>query len=86
MTYNGKKPASNLCPGDVIPPPSHERKWLWRDGVKRMMRVIGVRNGRPDKKGPWLYVEASYSSPYGPDESSSVFRMRPDSIVIVQAP
>jgi hypothetical protein len=84
--YDGKKCACNLKPGDIIAPPAHERKWLWRDGVRRMMRVKGVVDGNPDKRGPWLHVTASYPTPYGAEDTVGVFRMRPESVVQTIAP
>lgn len=80
-----KKFVLNLVPGDVIPPPAHERSWMWRDGVKRMVTVSGVIAGTPDKKGPWLEVACDYANPYNPDQTaSSVYRMRPHTLVMVQ--
>lgn len=54
-----RKLASQLQPGDVIAPPAHERKWMWADGVRRMLTVIEVNEGRVDKGGLWLSVKAS---------------------------
>lgn len=77
------KLAKELTPGDVIPPPAHERKWLWRDGVKRMLTVVSVSDGRVDKGGLWLDVKANFGSPYGDKTSDGVFSMRPETKVSV---
>ncbi len=79
-----KKQAKDLKPGDVVNPPQHERGWLWKDGVKRTMTVLGVCDGRPDARGPWLEVTAEYSSPYGPNVTSGRFSYRPTTMVTVK--
>lgn len=76
-----KKPANQLKPGDVIPPPAPERKWLWRDGTKRLLTVIEVTEGRVDKRGLWLSVKASFASPYSDKVSEMVIDLRPETEV-----
>lgn len=78
-----KKPVTELTAGDQINPPSHERRWLWKDGVKRQLTVIRVYRTCDDKRGAWWVVEASYTSPYGPNETTSRFKMRPEKMVKV---
>lgn len=76
-----KKLAKDLVPGDVIPPPRHERGWMWKDGVKRMLTVVEVAEGGSDKRGPWTEVKATYGSPYSDTVSSGTFSMRPSTVV-----
>jgi len=69
--------AQFLRPGDKIPAPAHERKWL-----KTLLTVVTVENGNVDKGGLWLKVKATFASPYGDKISDGVFRFRPDTLVV----
>ncbi len=69
--------AQFLQPGDKIPAPAHERKWL-----RTLLTVISVEEGNVDKGGLWLKVKASFVSPYADRVSDSVFRFRPDTLIL----
>lgn len=79
---NTKKKAQDLKSGDIINPPAHERSWL-----KTTLTVIEVTEAAPDKRGAWLWVKASYVSPYGDGTktSESKFKFRPETMVAVFA-
>ena len=66
-----------LQPGDKIPAPAHEQKWL-----KTLLTVVSVEDGKVDKGGLWLKVKVTFPSPYADRISESVFRFRPDTLVV----
>ncbi len=75
-----RKAAKDLQFGDVIPPPSHERKWL-----KNPLHVLGVSPGLIDKRGAWVRVNAMFHSPYSEEQAIRPMccLMRPETLVTV---
>jgi hypothetical protein len=55
---------SQLVGGHVIDPPVGERKWLWKDGVKRLYTVTSLERGKTTKKGQFIKINATCPSPY----------------------
>lgn len=78
-----KKKVKELQAGDVINPPSHERSWLWRDGKKRMLTIVGIEEGKVDKGGLWLEVKGTIESPYANALFVMSCSMRPETVVDV---
>lgn len=62
-----KKRVTELKANDVIDPPAAEKKWLWEDGTKRRYTVTGIKEGQVTKKGLYIKIMATVSSPYSED-------------------
>ncbi|HEX8851183.1 MAG TPA: hypothetical protein VF761_16780 [Gemmatimonadaceae bacterium] len=87
-----KRCASTIAVGDQIMPPARElRLWLRRNLAEKgmteaeaIMTVTEVKQGAPDKRGPWLLVtafmpDAWYAEcPSGPYPWT--FHIRPDTL------
>jgi len=87
-----KKCASTIKAGDTIKPPARELSlWLRRDLAEKgmteadaIMTVTEVKQGAPDKRGPWLIItafmpDAWYAQcPRGPYPWH--FNVRPDTL------
>jgi hypothetical protein len=67
-----KKQVTELNAGDVIDPPAGEKKWLWKDGVKRRYTVVSVELGKLTKKGRFMKIKATVPSPYRDEEPTTI--------------
>lgn len=70
-------PVAQLMPGARVYPPAREVSlWMRRDLLSRglpesalIMTVVSVRDGAPDKGGPWCVVEAMPSAEWSGDHA-----------------
>ena len=62
------KQVTELTTGDIIDPPTGEKKWLWKDGTKRRYTVVSVVPGKVTKKGQFVKINATCPSPYRNEE------------------
>ena len=80
-----KVKVSDLKAGHVIDPPVGERKWLWRDGVKRLYTVTSIETGKRTKKGQFIKINATFPSPYRNEEVSDIScQMLEDKLVMLR--
>lgn len=63
---------SQLVGGHKIDPPVAERKWLWKDGVKRLYTVTSIVRGKTTKKGQFIKINATVPSPYRDEEPTTI--------------
>lgn len=86
-----KIPASEIKPGDVILPPEREmRLWMRRTCVERgldesalYLTVRDVKQGIPDKRGPWLVVVTDQSPEWNAGHERTfpfTFQVRPETL------
>jgi hypothetical protein len=72
MALKMKKLLTELTAGDVIDPPAGEKKWLWKDGVKRRYTVVAVEPWSRTKKGQFVRINAMCNSPYRDEEAFEI--------------
>lgn len=83
--------ASEIKPGDVILPPERElRLWMRRHCAENGMTesalnltVREVKQGRPDKRGPWLVVVTDQTPEWNAGHERTfpfTFKARPDTL------
>ena len=66
-----RKQVTALAAGDIIDPPSGEKCWLWSDGVKRRYTVLSIEEGKLTKRGAYVRINATFSSPYDAEKTST---------------
>lgn len=79
-----KKQVTQLVAGDMIDPPNGERKWLWKDGTKRLYTVVSIAPGRTTKRGNFIRIFASCPSPYRDENFTTVHEMLETKIVDIR--
>lgn len=83
--------ASEIKPGDVILPPEREiRGWMRRHCAEHgltesalNLTVREVKQGRPDKRGPWLVVVADQAPEWNAGRERTFpleFKARPETL------
>jgi hypothetical protein len=67
-----KKQVTELKAKDIIDPPTGEKTWLWRDGIKRRYTVTSISLGKLTKRGQYIKISATVPSPYNDEKPSEI--------------